>query len=62
MQSSSREDVQLIVTDMTGRKMYETKGSIDQTYEFGARFTSGMYILQIRQGNELHTVKLVRGN
>jgi hypothetical protein len=62
MKSSSREDVQMIVTNMLGEKVYETKGSVDAVYEFGAQFTSGMYILQVRQGNELHTVKLVKGN
>ncbi len=62
MESSSREDVELVVTNMLGVKVYEGKGGIDGTYEFGAGFTSGMYILQIRQGNTVHTVKLVKGN
>ncbi len=62
MESTSREDVELIVTNMLGVKVYEGKGGIDRTYEFGAGFTSGMYILQVRQANEVHTVKLVKGN
>ncbi len=62
MESSSREDVELVVTNMLGVKVYEAKGGIDGTYEFGASFKSGIYILQIRQGNEVHTVKLVKGN
>jgi hypothetical protein len=60
--SSSRDDVQLIVTNILGVKVYETKGTVDQTFEFGGNFANGMYILQIRQGNDLHTVKLVKGN
>jgi hypothetical protein len=47
---------------MQGVKVYEGRGGVDNTYEFGSGFTSGMYILQIRQGNEVHTVKLVKGN
>lgn len=62
IQSSSKEDVELIVTNMLGIKVYEGRGGVDGTYEFGAGFTSGMYILQIRQGNTMHTVKLVKGN
>lgn len=62
MQSSSREDVELIVTNVMGAKVYEGKGGIDGTYEFGGDFASGMYILQIRQGNKIHTVKLIKGN
>ncbi len=45
-----------------GAKVYEGKGGIDGTYEFGGDFASGMYILQIRQGNKIHTVKLIKGN
>jgi hypothetical protein len=62
MESSSREDVELVVTNMLGEKVYEGRGGIGNTYEFGSAFTSGMYILQIRQGNQVHTVKLVKGN
>jgi hypothetical protein len=62
VESSSRENLELMVTNMQGVKVYEGRGGIDNTYEFGAAFTSGMYILQIRQGNEVHTVKLVKGN
>jgi hypothetical protein len=62
LQSSSREDVQLVVTNILGVKVYEAKGSIDNAYEFGAAFKNGIYILQILQGNTVHTVKLVKGN
>ncbi len=62
MESSSKEDVELTVTNMLGVKVYEGRGGIGNAYEFGAGFASGMYILQIRQGNEVHTVKLVKGN
>jgi hypothetical protein len=62
LKSGDRSDVEITVTNMTGQKMYETKGTIDQLYQFGAEFTSGIYILQIRQGNALHTVKLVKSN
>jgi hypothetical protein len=62
MQSSSREEVELTVTNMQGVKVYEGRGGVENTYEFGSGFTGGMYILQIRQGKEVHTVKLVKGN
>jgi hypothetical protein len=62
MESSSREEVELVVTNMQGVKVYEGRGGVDNTYEFGSTLSSGMYILQIRQGNEVHTVKLVKGN
>ncbi len=62
IQSNSREDVALVVTNMQGVKVYEAKGGIDNTYEFGGNLKGGMYILQIMQGNEVHAVKLVKGN
>ena len=61
MESNSKDDVQLIVTNMMGVKVYEAKGGIDGAYEFGANFPRGMYILQIMQGNTVHTVKLIKG-
>jgi hypothetical protein len=62
LQSSSREDVQLVVTNMMGVKVYEAKGGIGDAYEFGSDLKGGMYILQILQGNTVRTVKLVKGN
>ncbi len=62
LESNSREEVELVVMNMLGVKVYEGRGGIDDTFEFGGPFTSGIYILQIRQGNTVHTVKLVKGN
>ncbi len=62
MESTSKEKVELVVMNMLGIKMYETKGGISAAYAFGAEFKDGIYLLQVRQGNEVHTVKLVKGN
>ncbi len=62
LQSSSNEDVELTVTNIMGMKVYESKGGINGAYDFGANFKNGMYVLQIRQGNTVHTVKLIKGN
>jgi hypothetical protein len=62
IESSSSEDVSLTVVNMLGVKVYEGRGGVDGQYSFGETFAKGIYILQIRQGNEVHTVKLVKGN
>ncbi len=61
MESSSKDDVVLMVTNMMGVKVYEARGGVDGSYEFGSNFPRGMYILQIMQGNTVHTVKLIKG-
>jgi hypothetical protein len=61
LQSSSNEKVSIIVTDMLGKKVYQTKGSGNHQYTFGKRFVSGMYIVQILQGRETQTMKLIKG-
>jgi len=62
LQSSSKEKVQIIVTDMFGKKLHQTTGSATQQYTFGREFASGMYIVQVIQGKETRTLKLVKGN
>jgi hypothetical protein len=62
LQSTSKERVQIIVTDMFGKKLYQTSGSVNQQYTFGKEFTSGMYIVQVIQGKKIQTLKLIKGN
>ena len=62
LQSSSKENVQIIVTDMVGKKLYQTTGSGNRQYTFGSEFSSGMYIVQVIQGKQIQTLKLVKGN
>ncbi len=62
LQSSSKESVQIIVTDMVGKKLYQTTGSGSRQYTFGSEFSSGMYIVEVIQGKQIQTLKLVKGN
>ena len=62
IQSSDKEDVDVIVTNITGVKVYEVKGSVDQLYRFGESLPGGMYIVQVKQGNTLHTTKIIKTN
>jgi hypothetical protein len=47
---------------MLGKKLYQTTGSAGQRYTFGKELKSGMYVVQIIQGKEIQTLKLVKGN
>lgn len=61
LQSSSNENVQVIVSDMYGKKMYQAKGAVNQQYSFGGNFVNGMYIVQVVQGKNIQTMKVIKG-
>gem|GEM_PF-1059159 len=60
-QSVNDEDIQIIVTDMYGKKVYITHGSVNQQYIFGNNFTSGVYFVQVIQGKNIQTLKIIKG-
>jgi hypothetical protein len=62
LQSSSNEQATIIVTDMFGKKLYQVTGSASQQYTFGKEFRPGVYIVQVIQGKEIQTLKLIKGN
>lgn len=62
IESPNNEDVQIAVTDIVGRKVYEAKGSISQNYFFGRYFSSGVYIVKVTQGQNVQTLKLVKAS
>ncbi|MEP7318898.1 MAG: T9SS type A sorting domain-containing protein, partial [Panacibacter sp.] len=61
LQSNSNENVQVIVSDMYGKKLYQIKGAVNQQYSFGQNFVNGLYIVQVIQGNNIQTLKLIKG-
>jgi len=61
LQSNSNENVQVIVSDMYGKKLYQAKGTVTQQYSFGSNFVNGMYIVQVVQGKNIQTLKVIKG-
>ena len=47
---------------MVGKKVYQTTGSGNRQYTFGQEFKSGIYIVQVIQGKQIQTLKLVKAN
>ena len=62
LQGGSQENAQIVVTDMLGKKVYQTTGSSNRQYTFGQELKSGVYIVQVMQGKQTQTLKLVKGN
>lgn len=60
VQSDSKADITIVVTNMFGQNVYQTKGSATGQYRFGSSFVPGMYIVRVLQGNEVKTLKLVK--
>jgi len=61
IESPSSEPVNVRVLDMSGKTIYHTKGSVNQTYRFGQMFLSGIYLVEITQGKNIKTIKIVKG-
>jgi hypothetical protein len=57
---SMTDKVSVTVTDLMGRKVYQTEGTGKQQYRFGTNFISGMYNVQVIQGSEKKSLKLVK--
>jgi len=46
---------------MFGQKVFMSKGSTHDMYRFGANWRSGTYIIQVIQGKNIKTLKVVKG-
>lgn len=52
--------IQLKVTDMSGKVVYQTKGFSNSNYRFGKNFVSGVYAVQMFDGKNVQTIKIVK--
>ena len=60
-QSSKIQPVSIKVTDANGRSVYEVKGMPEQTFRFGDKWPNGLYLIEVRQGDETKKIKGVKG-
>ncbi|MEI8052900.1 MAG: T9SS type A sorting domain-containing protein [Bacteroidota bacterium] len=58
--SDSQEDVNIEVMDLYGRKVYQSSGSINNTYSFGQNFIAGPYFVRVMQGNTKSIQKIIK--
>lgn len=52
--------VSIRVIDLNGKTFYATKGFASQTYNFGETLMPGMYMVEVRQGDEVKMIKAVK--
>jgi len=56
----SQVNVIVTVTDIMGRKVYQADGTGKQQYRFGANFITGIYNVQVIQGADKKSIKLIK--
>lgn len=52
--------LQLRITDATGKMVYTAKGTPNQAFRFGETLSTGVYMVEVRQGEEVKIVKAVK--
>ncbi|MEP7164082.1 MAG: T9SS type A sorting domain-containing protein [Ferruginibacter sp.] len=60
LKSNSKEKVAILVTDIMGRKVYQAEGTAGKTYRFGNSFNAGIYMVQVMQGTNTQSIKLIK--
>ncbi len=60
VQSKNAANVTIRVMDVNGKQVYNTGGAANKNYRFGDAFLAGVYLVEINQGNERYTLKLVK--
>ena len=61
IQSNSNEVVQLRVLDVSGRIVDTRNGmAANTTFQIGHNFQAGIYLVEVSQGKQRQTLKLIR--
>jgi len=54
------DKVSVVISDVMGRKVYQAEGTGKQQYRFGKSFYAGLYTVQVIQGTDKKSLKLVK--
>jgi hypothetical protein len=60
LKGNTTDKVNITVTDILGKKIYEVSGTGKNQYRFGATFQPGVYLVQLIQGNNKKTIKVIK--
>ncbi len=60
--SNNKEPVNIKVWDMFGKMVYQTKYDAGGHCKFGENFAAGIYIAEVMQGENIITLRLVKGS
>ena len=57
---NTKQPVSVRVVNTNGRSVYETKGQTEQIFSFGNTLPNGLYMVEVRQGEQVKTVKAMK--
>jgi hypothetical protein len=60
VKASTQEALQIKVIDINGRSLFAAKGLPEQAFKFGESFAPGVYMIEVRQGEDVKTLKAVK--
>ncbi|MEO9070339.1 MAG: T9SS type A sorting domain-containing protein [Ginsengibacter sp.] len=60
VQGNNQDKVFITVTDILGRRLYQAEGSANQQYKLGSNLSRGIFIVQVLQGQNIQTIKIVK--
>jgi uncharacterized repeat protein (TIGR03803 family) len=53
--------IEIVVTDISGRIVYQRTGALPGQYKFGDLFTPGVYFVRVTQAQCIQTLKVIKG-
>ena len=56
----NNKSISLRVLDMNGKTVYESTGNAEQPFRFGENLVTGLYLVEVRQGSDVKTLKAVK--
>ncbi|HUZ60743.1 MAG TPA: T9SS type A sorting domain-containing protein [Hanamia sp.] len=60
VEGNSTDKVSIIVTDVLGRRHLQVHGNANQQYKLGSSLKPGIYVVQVMQGANIQTIKIVK--
>ncbi len=60
VKTPKQESISIRVLDVNGKVAYSSKGMPEQVFRFGEQLVSGIYLVEIRQGEEVIALKAVK--
>ena len=60
--SAKTQPLIIKVMDAVGKIVYQAKGNAEQSFRFGSQFSNGLYLVEVRQGNDVRIMKVVKEN
>jgi hypothetical protein len=58
--SPNKETLEIRMYNIQGKLVQQERGSLEKTYRFGDKLVGGMYIIEVRQGTQTATIRVVK--